>query len=93
VRIIGGTMKGKKLATFSGRHIRPTPDRVREAIFSILFSRAGTLSGNSVLDLFSGTGAMALEALSRGAGRAVLIDQGAEAARLITENLRACEFL
>jgi 16S rRNA (guanine(966)-N(2))-methyltransferase RsmD len=90
MRIIGGTAKGKKLAVFSGGQIRPTPDRVREAIFSIIFSRLGSLSGKSVLDLFAGTGAMAIEAMSRGAERAILIDQGDQAASLIPANLKAC---
>ncbi len=90
VRIISGSAKGKKLASFSGLQIRPTADRVRESIFNILFSRIGSCWGKSVLDLYAGTGAMALEALSRGARRAVLIDQGKEAAHLIPANLRAC---
>jgi 16S rRNA (guanine(966)-N(2))-methyltransferase RsmD len=90
VRIIGGTAKGRRLETFQGRDIRPTPDRVREAIFSALHSRLGTFSGLSVLDLFAGTGAMALEALSRGAQRAVLVDSGEQASRLARNNLRTC---
>ncbi len=92
MRIIGGSARGKSLATFTGREIRPTPDRVREALFSILFSRFGSLEGLRVLDLFSGSGAMALEALSRGAERAVLVDEGNQAAELILQNIRGCRF-
>lgn len=90
MRIISGTAKGKRLSSFQGESIRPTPDRVREAVFSILVSRLGTLHGKSVLDLFAGTGAMAIEALSRGAERAVLVDQDPQANRLIAANLQSC---
>ena len=90
VRVISGSAKGKRLAAFPGGTIRPTPDRVREALFSILFSRLGPLEGKTVLDLFAGTGAMALEALSRGCRRAVLVDQSQEAARIIPANLKTC---
>lgn len=90
MRIISGSARGKQLAPLSGGDIRPTPDRVREALFSILVSRFGPLEGVRVLDLFSGSGAMALEALSRGAAEAVLVDQGAQAARVIPANIRAC---
>lgn len=90
MRIISGSARGIRLATFSGRDIRPTPDRVREAVFSILYSRLGELNGKSVLDLFAGTGAMALEALSRGAARAMTVDAGLQAARTIPANARAC---
>lgn len=92
VRIISGSAKGKRLAAFPGGTIRPTPDRVREAIFSILYSRVGSLEGKKVLDLFAGTGAMALEALSRGCRRAVLVDQSHQAARIIPANLKTCGF-
>jgi 16S rRNA (guanine966-N2)-methyltransferase len=92
VRIISGTARGKRLASFAGGTIRPTPDRVREALFSILLSRLGTLCGKRVLDLFAGTGAMALEALSRGADRAVLVEHDPGAARLIASNLQNCAF-
>lgn len=90
MRIISGSVKGKKLASFTGHQIRPTSDRVRESIFNILFSHFGPCTGKTVLDLYAGTGAMALEALSRGASRAVLVDNGADAARLIPANLHAC---
>ncbi len=90
MRIISGTARGKRLASFDGGTIRPTPDRVREALFSILLSRLGTLQGKRVLDLFAGTGAMAIEALSRGAERAVLVENDPKAARLIAQNLQTC---
>jgi len=92
VRVISGSAKGKRLAAFPGGTIRPTPDRVREALFSILTSRMGSLEGKTALDLFAGTGAMALEALSRGCRRAVLVDQGAQAVRIISSNLKTCGF-
>lgn len=90
VRIISGSARGKQLSPLSGGEIRPTPDRVREALFSMLVSRFGSIEGLRVLDLFAGSGALALEALSRGATAAVLIDQGAQAARIIPANIRAC---
>jgi 16S rRNA (guanine(966)-N(2))-methyltransferase RsmD len=63
---------------------------VREALFSVLVSRLGSLGGLRVLDLFAGSGALALEALSRGATTAVLVDQGPQSARVIPANIRAC---
>lgn len=90
MRIIGGSARGRHLAPLVGSDIRPTPDRVREALFSILYSRIGSFVGFRVLDLFAGTGAMALESLSRGAESAVLVDQGAQSARLIPANIRNC---
>ena len=90
MRIISGSARGKRLAGFSGKKIRPTSDRVREAVFSILLSRLGTLDDLKVLDLFAGTGAMSLEALSRGARHAVLVDRNPEAAQVITTNLQSC---
>ncbi len=92
MRIISGTARGRKLSTFSGREIRPTPDRVREALFSILLSRLGSLEGKKILDLFAGTGALSLEALSRGARSALLIDGSTRAATLIRTNIAACGF-
>lgn len=92
MRIISGNAKGKRLSILTGMDIRPTSDKVREAVFSILTSRFGTLDGCRVLDLYSGTGALALEALSRGASRATLVDNGVQAARLIPKNIAACAF-
>ncbi len=89
MRITGGNARGRKLATpKSGQaFIRPTCDRVREALFNILSDR---VSGSTVLDLFAGTGAIGMEALSRGAVFALFVDHSAEAGRLIETNLRTC---
>jgi 16S rRNA (guanine966-N2)-methyltransferase len=91
VRIIAGSAKGRLLQNFSGDKIRPTSDRVREAVFSILYSRFGSWQDKTVLDLCSGTGALAIEALSRGAARAVLVDQDAAAEKLARSNLINCQ--
>jgi len=72
VRVIAGELKGQRLVAPKGWKVRPTSDRVREAIFSTLGER---VEGAAVLDLYCGTGALAIEALSRGAGRAVLVDR------------------
>lgn len=90
MRIISGTARGRKLRQFKGQHIRPTADRVREAIFSSLLSRLGSFENLRVLDLFAGTGALSLEALSRGASQAVLVDPSAQSAEVIKENIEAC---
>lgn len=92
MRIISGTARGRQLATFSGKDIRPTPDRVREAVFSILTSQFGSFNGLTVLELFAGSGAQALETLSRGAQSAVLVDSGSIAAKTIIENIKRCRF-
>lgn len=92
MRIISGTVRGRQLAPFSGKDIRPTPDRVREALFSILTSRFGSFSGLNILELFAGSGAQSLEALSRGAKSATLVDSGKSAAEIITENIKRCRF-
>jgi len=94
VRIIGGTHRGLTLAEVGkgdpGAHLRPTSDRVREALFNVLQGgRFGDpVTGARVLDLFAGTGALGLEALSRGAAHATFVDDGKPAARLIRENIR-----
>lgn len=88
MRITGGTVRGRRLTTpSSSALIRPTSDRVREAIFSILADR---IQGSLVLDLFAGTGALGIEALSRGARHAVFVDQSKDAAGLIRANLLNC---
>ena len=92
MRIISGTARGRKLAHFSGKDIRPTPDRVREALFSMLASRFGSFDQLKVLELFAGSGALSLEALSRGAESALLIDSGAVSAELIRDNIKRCGF-
>jgi len=89
MRITGGLCKGRILSTPKGRFIRPTADRVREAIFNIL---GQDLSGYHVLDLFSGTGCLGLEALSRGAKDVVFIDNLSESIDLIKKNLVLCGY-
>ena len=90
MRIISGRARGKKLVEFAGARVRPTADRVREALFSILISRLGTLNGYKILDLFAGTGALALEALSRGAQHAILVEAHPESIKIIQSNIDGC---
>jgi len=96
MRIVAGRWRGRALATLgkgdAGAHLRPTADRVRESLFSMLAGgRFGDpLDGARVLDLFAGTGALGLEALSRGAAEAVFVDDGRVAQRLIRENIAKC---
>lgn len=85
-RIIAGTAGGSRLQSPVGRETRPTSDRVREALFSRL-EHDGLLDATRVLDLYAGSGALGLEALSRGARSAVLVEQGQAAARAIRRNL------
>lgn len=92
MRIISGTARGRRLATFSGTGIRPTPDRVREALFSILNSRLGSFSGIKILELFAGSGAQSLEAISRGADAAIVVDSSPQSIKLIEENIKRCKF-
>lgn len=96
MRIVGGSHRGLKLADVgagdANAHLRPTSDRVRESIFNLLINGKPAVDGNPVtgarvLDLFAGTGALALEALSRGAAIAVLIDTGRAAQALIRQNI------
>ena len=85
MRIIAGTHGGRELIAPKGRATRPTSDRVREALFSIL----GDIHGLRVLDLFAGSGALGIEALSRGAGEATLVDSAGVAVGAIRRNLEA----
>jgi len=89
VRIVGGSARGRRLAPPPDLALRPTADKVREAIFDLLGPGA---PGERVLDLFAGTGALGLEALSRGAARAVLVERDRRALALIAENARRCGF-
>jgi 16S rRNA (guanine966-N2)-methyltransferase len=89
MRIISGRWRGRTLKAPAGAATRPTSDRAREAIFSMLASRLGSFDGLDVLDVFAGTGALGIEALSRGAGSACFIDNDAAAARAIRANLAA----
>lgn len=89
MRIVSGSARGRPLKGPKGPGIRPTADRVRETLFNVL---GQYLEGGQVLDLYAGTGALALEALSRGAERAVLVDSGREALGLIRENAASLGF-
>lgn len=91
-RIIGGTAGGRRLKTPAGDGTRPTSDRVREALFSALESALGSLHGLRVLDLYAGTGAIGLEAISRGASAVTLVESDRRTARLITENAATLGF-
>ncbi|MGQ0832558.1 MAG: 16S rRNA (guanine(966)-N(2))-methyltransferase RsmD [Microthrixaceae bacterium] len=89
MRVIAGTARGRKLVAPVGATTRPTPDRVREATFNALGS-LGAIDGAQVLDLFAGSGAMGIEALSRGAAHVTFVDQDRGAVRSIEANLAAC---
>ena len=90
MRIVGGRHRGRTLVAPQSQDIRPTSDRLRESLFNILAHAYGDpLTGARVLDLFSGTGALGLEALSRGAKFVLFVDEGAEARALIRQNVEA----
>lgn len=89
MRIIAGKWRGRKLIAPVGVETRPTADRVRETLFSMLASRLGTFEGLRVADLYAGSGALGLEALSRGAAFACFVDQDARAIAAISANLDA----
>src|SRR5438105_7962840 len=90
MRIVGGRLRGRALAGPKSQAIRPTADRVRESLFNILAHAYGDpLTGARVLDLFAGTGALGLEAISRGAAFALFVDDGAEARALLRQNVEA----
>jgi 16S rRNA (guanine966-N2)-methyltransferase len=90
VRIVGGRLRGRALAVPKSQAIRPTAERLREALFNVLVhTYANPIAGARVLDLFAGTGALGLEALSRGADFALFIDDAAEARALLRENVAA----
>lgn len=87
MRVVGGKCKGRRLTSFKGLSIRPTSDKVREAVFNIL---PRGLPYKKTLDLFAGTGAMGIEALSRGLAEAVFVDKDSSAASVIHKNLEVC---
>ena len=91
MRVIAGTAKGRRLRTLRGRAVRPTADRVKEALFSMLESRFD-LGGAVLLDLFAGSGALGIEGLSRGASRAVFVEQDGAARQVLDANIVACGF-
>jgi 16S rRNA (guanine966-N2)-methyltransferase len=87
MRIVAGRFRRRPLVSPPGREVRPTSDRARQAVFDILEVRAPGLEGRLVLDLFAGTGAMGLEALSRGAQRAVFVENATPALEAIRHNI------
>ena len=90
MRIVGGRLGGRTLAAPRSQNVRPTSDRLRESLFNILAHGYGDpITGARVLDLFAGTGALGLEAMSHGAAFALLIDDGVEARALIRQNVEA----
>lgn len=90
MRVVGGTLRGRPLSTPKTDAIRPTTDRTREAVFNVIAHRYGDLlDGGRVLDLFAGTGALGLEALSRGASYGVFIEESAVGRGLIRTNVEA----
>ena len=91
-RIIAGTAGGRRLRTPRGTSTRPTSDRVREALFSAVDSALGSVSGLRFLDLYAGSGAVGLEARSRGAGVVTLVEQDRRTAALIRDNAAALGF-
>src|SRR6266849_2501552 len=90
MRVVGGRLKGRNLASPASREIRPTADRLRESVFNILIhAYDNPIEGARVLDLFAGTGALGIEAVSRGAMFALFVDNGAEARALLRNNVEA----
>lgn len=89
MRIIAGEKRSRRLKTPEGMDTRPTSDRVKESLFSILLNR---LPGARILDLYAGSGALSLEALSRGARSAVLADKSKKACQVIRENIQTLEY-
>lgn len=89
MRVIAGEFKGRPINAPEGQGTRPTIDRVRESLFSALYSLRGGLEGAQVLDAFAGSGALGIEALSRGAERAVFYESDPKAAKIVEGNLKA----
>ncbi len=87
MRVVAGALRGRRLKGFKGREIRPTSDKVKEAVFSILTSRGFFTDAPRVLDLYAGTGALGIEALSRGAVEAVFVDSNSQSAALVRKNI------
>jgi len=88
-RVIAGEAGGRRLAVPDGRDTRPTSDRAREGLFATISSIVGPLAGSRVLDLYAGSGAVGLEALSRGAEHVLMVEHGARSARVIRQNIEA----
>lgn len=88
MRVIGGTLRGKKLVSFKGKNIRPTSDRIKESLFNIISSYVE--DGIRVADFFAGTGNLGIEALSRGAGAAVFVEKDNNSLAIIRKNIDLC---
>ena len=89
MRIIAGAWRGRPLLAPAGHATRPTSDRAREALFSMLHSRLGSFEGLEVADLFAGTGALGLESLSRGAARCTFVEKDSAAVKALRSNIAA----
>ncbi|MGC2778593.1 MAG: 16S rRNA (guanine(966)-N(2))-methyltransferase RsmD [Bradyrhizobium sp.] len=90
MRVVGGRLRGRNIASPASREIRPTQDRLRESVFNILVhAYDDPIEGARVLDLFAGTGALGIEAVSRGAAFTLFVDNGAEARALLRNNVEA----
>ncbi len=90
MRVVAGRLKGRTIASPSSREIRPTADRLRESLFNILVHGYGDpVDGARVIDLFAGTGALGIEAISRGAAYALFVDDGVQARALLRQNIEA----
>lgn len=87
MRVITGSLKGKRLVTPDGLDVRPTPERVKEGLFSALHF---DIEGRRILDLFAGSGQLGIEAISRGAESCVFVDSSATSVKIIKKNLEAC---
>src|SRR4029079_15081909 len=87
MRVIAGTLKGRRLKSLDGPNVRPTSDRLRETLFNVLAPR---ITGARFADLCAGTGAVGIEAVSRGAAEVVFVESSRRAPDLIAENLRHC---
>ena len=88
MRIVAGTFRSRQIKSLKGRELRPTSDRLRETLFNVL---SPVIEGSRFLDIFAGTGAIGMEALSRGAREAVFLEKHSPAVKLIRENLAALE--
>src|SRR5438876_11995569 len=88
MRVIGGEFRSRRLKTLPGLSLRPTPDRLREALFNVLAPR---IEGATFLDAYAGSGSVGIEALSRGAGHAIFVEKHFAAVKMIRENLAALE--
>jgi 16S rRNA (guanine(966)-N(2))-methyltransferase RsmD len=90
MRVIAGSHRGRRLCGPQGTALRPTSDKVREALFSILGTQ---VSGSRFLDLYAGTGAVGIEALSRGASSVTFVESDPKAVQLLRKNLQTCQLL